>query len=138
VHVRPGTPELIPQLGYLIERPRHVLGGGSEWSLSPDELERAFPGSLGEAVELGHVLWLDPRAEGDADPVEPISTGMAAIELTRATPAAADDFPTVLARMSQLAAGARCGRLRPGELESSLDAIVAWIEAEPAPAIGPR
>lgn len=136
VHVRPGTPELIPQLAYLSRQPRHELGGGSEWSLSPEELEWVFPGGLGDAVELGHVLWLEPRQEGEAAPVEPISSGVAAIELTRATPAAADDFQAVLARMSQLAASAHCGRLRPGELESSLDAIVAWVEAAPAPGTG--
>ena len=43
LHVRPGTPELIPELGFLLERPRNQLGGGIEWTLPPWELECAFP-----------------------------------------------------------------------------------------------
>src|SRR5262249_38357962 len=46
LHVRPGTPELIPELRFLHQRPRRQLGGGSEWAVTPHDLEHALPGCL--------------------------------------------------------------------------------------------
>lgn len=132
VHVRPGTPELIAELAFLGERPRHALGGGSEWSLLPAELAQVFPGCVGEACELGYVLLLGARHDAESSVVEPISGALAAVELTRATPAAADDFQAVLARMSALTERARCGRLDPGVLSGALEAVLEWI-GEDAP-----
>lgn len=131
LHIRPGTPELVPQLGFLLERPRDQLGGGSEWSLSPAELDTVFPGCLGGPVAPLHVLLVEPRRDGAPSRLEPLPSGVAAVELTRAAAAAATDFATVLARMSLLAGKARCARLYPGSLKSSLDLIVGWL-GEPA------
>src|SRR4029079_13722253 len=41
LHIRPGTPELIPELAFLRDRPQQRLGGGIEWTLAPDQLARA-------------------------------------------------------------------------------------------------
>jgi hypothetical protein len=131
LHIRPGTPELVPQLAFLLERPRDQLGGGSEWSLSPAELDEVFPGCLGGPVAPMHVLLVEPRREGAASRLEPLASGVAAVELTRAAAAAATDFATVLARMSLLAGKTRCARLHPGSLESSLDLIIDWLGEPP-------
>jgi hypothetical protein len=78
-----------------------------------------------------HVLLVEPRREGAASRLEPLASGVAAVELTRAAAAAATDFATVLARMSLLAGKTRCARLHPGSLESSLDLIIDWLGEPP-------
>jgi hypothetical protein len=130
LHVRPGTPELIGELRFLEDRPRHQLGGGSEWCLLPDELEQVFPGCLAEAAPLGHIVLLEQRIGDGTSVLERIPAGIAAVELVRATAAAADDFPAVLQRTSRLVDGVRCARLEPGALESSLDVLLEWISAD--------
>jgi len=129
VHIRPGTPELIGELAFLQRRPRYELGGGNEWSLLPDELETVFPGCLGGPAQVTHALLVEQRNDGGESALEPVPSALAAVELLRATPAAADDFGGVLQRFSTLAGGLSCARLRPGTLESSLDLIVDWFES---------
>src|SRR5262249_30026441 len=46
--LRPGTPELVAGLGFLLDREPDDVGAGRKWPLLPDELERTFPGCLGE------------------------------------------------------------------------------------------
>jgi hypothetical protein len=130
LHVRPGTPELVPALSYLHDRPRHMLGGGIEWTVSPAELEAVLPGCLGEPSELTHVLLLGERSHASGSPViTPIPSAMAAVELLAGTYWAAVDFDGGLAKLSGIVAGARCGRIVAGALDPTIEAIVSWIEA---------
>lgn len=130
VHVRPGTPELIEPLRFLSTRPRIELGGGSEWALLPADLEHAFPGALGTAGPLTHVLLLEERQPGPAR-LSPLPAGIAALELMRATPTAAVAFDDVLARLVHLTGRAHCARLTPGDLPSTIYTVLEWLrEAE--------
>ena len=129
VHVRPGTPELIPALSFVADLPRHELGGGTEWSVEPAALERELPGCLGAAAPLGAVLLLDGPPEPGAEPVlTPIAGAVAAMELLRGTWSASRDFPGALRRIGRLLGGVACARLRAGALEPTLDAVIAWSE----------
>ena len=126
-HVRPATLELIPQLAFLEGLPRQQLGGGSEWSLTPESLDRVFPGCLGGPSTVSNILLLEAGDHEGRSALEPLAAAQAAIELVRATPAAAEAFTPVLARLSRLADGARCALLRPGTLESALDLVTDWV-----------
>jgi hypothetical protein len=127
LQIRPGTPEMVGELRFLLERPPRDLGAGPKWPLPPDELERVFPGCLGGPAPLRHIVLLGSRAEGTTSTLDPVSSGCAAVELLRATSAAAAEFGPVLARMSQLVEGCRCALLRPGSLSSSVDLLSAWL-----------
>jgi hypothetical protein len=130
MHVRPGTPALIPELRFLHDRPRRQLGGGSEWAVAPHDLARAFPGCLAEAAPLRSVLLLDglPGA-GERPAITPVPAALAALELLGSAWAASVDFGGTLTYVSQLLDSVSCARLRVGALEPTLDAIVAWLEA---------
>jgi hypothetical protein len=128
LHVRPGTPELIPELGFLVQRPRRRLPGGEEWALRPEELARVFPGSLGEATELRHVVLLGPRSDRGAPRLEEVPGAIAAVELVGCTMAACDAFQPVLERMARLVEGARCARLVPGAPAASGELLLAWLD----------
>jgi hypothetical protein len=130
VHVRPGTPELIPELRFLYDRPRHARGGGSEWAVAPQDLERALPGCLGQPVPLRHVLLLEgaPRSV-DTPEIRSIPAAVAALELLRGAWGASVDFEAALAQTGQLLGEARCARLRSSALEPTLDRILSWLEA---------
>lgn len=129
VHMRPGTPELIPALGFLREQPQQRLGGGVEWSLTPAALAQAFPGCLALAAPLRYVLLLDGVPQpGGVPAITPAPAALAAMELLRGTWAASRDFSGALARMSRLMNGAVCARLRAGAFEPTLDAIIGWLE----------
>jgi hypothetical protein len=127
--LRPGTPELFAGLGFLLEREPADLGAGRKWPLLPDELEQTFPGCLGEAAPLRHIVLLGEVHEG-ASMLEPVATGIAAVELARMTAATAGSpgLKPVLERMARLVEGCRIARLRRGSLESSLDAVAAWLQ----------
>jgi hypothetical protein len=129
LHVRPGTPELIPELGFLYQRPRHELGGGSEWAVTPRDLECALPGCLAAVAPLRYVLLLEgtPGA-GASVAITPIPAALAALELLRGTWATSVDFGSTLAQVGRLLDGVTCARLRVGALEPTLDAVVAWLE----------
>jgi hypothetical protein len=130
LHVRPGTPELIPELRFLHERPRHQLGGGSEWAVTPRDLEQAMPGCLALAAPLRYVLLLEGTPRADQSPaIMPIPAALAALELLRGAWAASVDFDSALAQVGRLLDGVACARLRVGPLEPTLDAILAWLEA---------
>lgn len=129
VHVRPGTPELVPSLRFLHDRERHTLGGGIEWALAPAELARALPGGLAGPAPLGHVLLLDgePRAQRTPQITE-VPAALAAMELLRGTPSAAGGVGPALRRIAALVEGAVCARLRAGALDETLDLVVDWLE----------
>ena len=127
LQVRPGTPELITELSFLTERPLVDLGGGVKWTLGLADLEQAFPGSLAGPAPLRHVVLIGERAGDGASSLEPVTTGFAAVELVRATPAAAESFTPSLERIGGLLAGCRCARLHPGSLESSVELLLGWL-----------
>jgi hypothetical protein len=131
LHIRPGTVGLVPELDFLHERPRHQLGGGIEWALTQDELGQVLPAAPAAAAPLRAVLLLD----GAPDPartgaVLPLPPAVAAMELLRSTWKASIDFDGTMAAVVHLVAGARCGRLEVGELESTLDAVTGWLEED--------
>ena len=74
VHVRPDTIGLIPALGFLADRPRLTLGGGSEWALTPAELRERWDGMAPQAGPLAAILLLE-GVPGAADPT--VSTDLA-------------------------------------------------------------
>ena len=128
LHIRPGTPELVVELAFIKERPSQPIGGGGfQWSLLPQELERAFPACLAEPAPLRHVVLLEPRGTATTSVLEPVSKGALAIELVRSTPAAATDFAGAMERVTRLTEGTRCARLRPGSLASSVEVLLAWL-----------
>lgn len=133
LHIRPGTPELIPELAFLRDQPQQRLGGGIEWSLTPDQLARVLPGGLASAVPPRYVLLLDGPPRPEADPaLVSISAAMTTIELLRGTWAASIDFAGGLARIGRLLDGVACARLRAGALEPTLDVLMQWLEAQHA------
>jgi hypothetical protein len=131
LHIRPGTPELIPELGFLRDRPRRQLGGGIEWVLAPGELEQALPGCLARPAPLRFVLLLDgaPWPAG-APALTPVPAALATMELLRGTWAASVDFTAGLERVGRLLGGARCARLRAAALDPTLDCITQWLERQ--------
>jgi len=131
LHVRPGTPELIPELAFLECQPQQRLGGGIEWSLAPAEVARVFPGSLASAAPLRYVLLLDGAPQPERPPaITPMPAALATMELLRGTWAASRDFTGGLARLSRLMEGTCCARLQSGGLDATLDAIGTWLEAQ--------
>jgi hypothetical protein len=131
LHVRPGTPELIPELAFLQHQPQQRLGGGIEWSLAPAEVARVFPGSLAPAAPLRYVLLLDGAPQPDRPPsITPAPAALATMELLRGTWAASRDFAGGLAHLSRLMNGVVCARLQSGALDATLDAISTWLEAQ--------
>ncbi len=127
LHVRPGTPDLIPELGAIEQPPAGPLST-REWPLPHAELEHIFPGCLAEPAPLRHVVLLGPRTERVAALLEPIPGALAAVELVAATPAAVEYFDAVLQRTARLVEGARCARLHPGTLASSRDLLLEWLD----------
>jgi hypothetical protein len=129
LHVRPGTPELVPALSFVHDLPRHTLGGGIEWSVEPALIERALPGCLGQAAPLGHVLLLDGRPAPEREPtIAAIPAAMATMELLKGTYSASLGFAGALRRLSAALDGVTCARLTPGALEPTLDLVTAWLE----------
>jgi hypothetical protein len=110
--------------------PQHHLGGGIEWTLSPEDLDRAFPGCLAPAAPLGYVILLEgtPRADG-IPAITAVSPALATMELLRGTWGASVDFADGLAHIGKLLNNVSCARLRVGALEPTLDCIFRWLEA---------
>jgi hypothetical protein len=127
VHVRPATLELIPDLGFLQERPRLTLGGGSEWALTPAEIRDRWGGTPPAAGPLAAVILLEgvPGA-GDAA-VSPVSPAIASLELTRSSWAASVDFGGTLSGLAAVTSAVPCARLRSGPLQRTLDAVTGWL-----------
>ncbi len=129
LHIRPQTVGLVPELGFLEERPRHQLGGGIEWALSQEELGHVLPAASAVAAPLRAVLLLDGTPDpGRPGTVTPLPPAVAALELLRSTWKASIDFDGTMATIVRLVSQARCGRLTVGELESTLDAVTGWLE----------
>jgi hypothetical protein len=132
LHVRPESLGLFPELGFLRQIEPHELGGGSEWSVAPAALQRAFGTRVAETARVGVVVLLDGDPVPDASPrLEPVAGAIAAMELLRGTPAAAWDFDGVLTRMPLLLSEVPCARLRSARLEDTVDAVLAFAGLEP-------
>lgn len=129
VHVRPATLDLIPALGFLRERPRLTLGGGSEWALTPAELRDRWGGTPSAASPLAAVILLEgvPGA-GDAT-VTPVSPAIASLELTRSSWAASVAFGATLSGLAAVTSSVPCARLRSGALDRTLDVVTGWLAA---------
>jgi|HigsolmetaAR201D_1030396.scaffolds.fasta_scaffold09407_4 hypothetical protein len=133
LHVRPGTVNLIPELRFLLDRPRYHIGGGSEWALTPNDLIRIFPHALAAPAPLRGVLLLEGTPQAyEAPTITPIPSALAALELLRSSWAASIDFNDALTSVSRLLSQVACARLRVGPLGPTLDAVVAWQEANRA------
>lgn len=131
LHIRPGTPELLSELAFLNERPPRALPHAEfQWTLPPRELEQAFPACLADAAPLRHVVLLEPRGTATTSVLEPVSKGVLAIEIVRSTTSAATDFDATMERVTQLIRDARCARLRPGRLESSIEVLLEWLDRD--------
>jgi len=131
LHIRPGTPELIPELAYLHDQPQQRLGGGIEWSLSPDQLAQALAGGLAPAAPPRYVLLLDGPPRPQAEPaLVALPAAVATLELLRGTWAASVDFSAGLARIGRLLDGVVCARLQAGAFEPTLDVLMQWLEAQ--------
>jgi hypothetical protein len=127
VHVRPDTIGLIPALGFLTDRPRLTLGGGSEWALTPAELRDRWGGTAPEAGPLAAILLLEGVPGGAEPSVTPVSAAIAALELTRSSWAASIAFGETLTRLGDVASSVPCARLRSGPLEPTLDVVADWL-----------
>jgi hypothetical protein len=135
LHIRPQALELFPELGFLAEIEPHELGGGSEWSVGPDALGRAFGTAVAGSARLDAVVLLDGDPIADATPeLEPVRGAMAAMELLRGTPSAAWDFDGVLARLPRIVSDVPCARLRSARLDETVDAVLAWAADAPSAA----
>jgi hypothetical protein len=130
VHVRPGTPELVPELAFLSSRNQHPLSGGFQWTLGFDELARIFPGRFPGPAALGHIVFLDPRTDRTESRLEPVSKGVAVVDLVRSTTATPSHFEGVMGRMASLVEDVPCLRLIPGRLESSVELISRLVEED--------
>ncbi len=131
LHVRPDTLRLIPRLAFLADRPRLVLGGGSEWALTPSELHARFgiegADSRPAAGPLAAVLIVDGIPGLGVPSVTPLSPALAAMELARGSWAASADFVGCLARLAAATSRVPCGRLVNGPLRPTLDVIESWL-----------
>jgi hypothetical protein len=123
VHVRPATLDLIPALGFLAERPRLTLGGGSEWALTPAELRDRWGGTQPAAGPLAAIILLDGVPGANEPSLTAISPAIASLELTRSSWAASVAFGNTLARLATFASSVPCARLRSGPLERTLDVV---------------
>ena len=117
LHVSPSTVELVPEFRFLQTRPRQDLGGGSEWSVSTADLDRAFGSVVAGPTPLGAIVLLDERGDAiEAPSISPVTGAETAIALLRGTPAAGDDFSGTLARLAAIAGSVPTLRLRATEL----------------------
>lgn len=127
LHIRPGSLDLFPELGFLAGVPAHELGGGGEWAIGPEGLQRAFGTSVVSAARIGAVVLLDGDPSPDAAPDLSVVPGaIATMELLRGTPSAAWDFEGALARLARIVADVPAARLRSGRLDETVDAVLAW------------
>jgi hypothetical protein len=132
LHVSPATAGLLPELAFLHDRPRHDLGGESEWSVTPADLARAFGTRDAGPARLAAILLLDGAPDPDRAPeITRVAPALATMELLRGTPAAADDFAGTMRRLSDIAVGVATARLRVGELDRTAALVGDWMRALP-------
>jgi hypothetical protein len=131
LHIRPGTPELLAGFDFVTRSPQADLGGGNRWTVTPGQLQRALPGSLGAASPLRGVVLLDLLApEAARTELIPVPAAIAAVELSRATPALEYHLQAVLTRLGGLLEGIRCARLTMGGLDEACRLLAAWLDED--------
>jgi hypothetical protein len=132
LHIRPSSLGLFPELGFLADVPAYELGGGSEWSVGPDDLRRAFGTSVATTARIGAVVLLDGDPSADAAPdLSAVPGAIATMELLRGTPSAAWDFDGALGRLPRIVADVPTARLRSGRLDETVDTVLAWATGRP-------
>jgi hypothetical protein len=132
LHVSPTTVELLPELGFLATRPRQDLGAGSEWSVTVEDLERAFGTAVAPPSPLVAIVLLDDRGDPAEEPaIESVSGAEATITLLRGTPAAARDFGTTMARLGAIAGCVPAFRLRATDVTRTAAALRAHMAGIP-------
>jgi hypothetical protein len=125
IHVRPATIGLIPELVSLADRPRHELGGGSEWSAAPAEIAALLGGRLGVAAPLAAVVLLEGTPDPTAEPrIRQEFPAVAAIELLRSTWAASTGFSATLDAVGGMVATVPCLRLSVGQFDRTVDRLI--------------
>lgn len=130
LHVRSSTLDLLPELDFLLDRPRHDLGGGSEWSVTVDDLERAFGTRIEPATPLAAIVLLDADPDPARGPsLERVPAAVAAMELLRGTPAATRDFAGTMARLGAITSTIPTARLRAGELDHTAATVIDWLRS---------
>jgi hypothetical protein len=127
LHVRPSALDLFPELGFLAAIEPYELGGGSEWAVGPDAVQRAFGTFVLEMARVSAVVLLDGDPVADAMPeLTPVPSAIGTMELLRGTPAAAWDFDGVLARLPAIVGDVPCAKIRSARLEATVDAVLDW------------
>ena len=127
LHVRPAALELFPELGFLAAIEPYELGGGSEWAVGPDAVQRAFGTFVVDMARVSAVVLLDGDPVADGVPeLSPVPSAIATMELLRGTPAAAWDFDGVLARLPAIVGDVPCAKIRSARLEATVDAVLDW------------
>jgi hypothetical protein len=127
LHVRPSALDLFPELGFLAAIEPHELGGGSEWAVGPDAIQRAFGTFVHDSARVSAVVLLDGDPVADAMPeLTPVPSAIGTMELLRGTPAAAWDFDGVLARLPAIVGDVPCAKIRSARLEETVDAVLEW------------
>jgi hypothetical protein len=127
LHVRPSALDLFPELGFLAAIEPYELGGGSEWAVGPDAIQRAFGTLVPDMARVSAVVLLDGDPVADAMPeLSPVPSAIGTMELLRGTPAAAWDFDGVLARLPAIVGDVPCAKIRSARLEATVDAVLEW------------
>ena len=129
VHVRPATIRLIPELAVLEDRPRHELGGGSEWSVTAAEVAGLLGSRVADAAPPAAVVLLDGTPDPAAPPrIRDAFPAVATLELLRSTWAASADFAGTLEAVGGMLSGVPCVRLSAGELNRTIDTLLAHLQ----------
>ena len=130
-HVRPATLGLIPELGPLAGRPAVRLGGGVEWTVSPQEVVGLLGGRLADPAPLSAVLILDGTPDPTIAPrLSEVTPAVAALELLRTTWAASVDFTGTLRSIGAMLAGIPCLRLAVGDFEATVATVAERLEQD--------
>jgi hypothetical protein len=131
VHVRPASVGLIPELAVLRTRPRHELGGGSEWSVRPDEIAPMLGGRLSPATRLAGVVLLDGAPDPTRAPrIRDETPAIAALELLRSTWATSADFAGTLETVAGAVASVPCVRLAVGRFDATIEMLTNRLAAD--------
>jgi hypothetical protein len=129
VHVRPDTTRLIPELAALEGRPRHELGGGSEWSVTAAEVAALLGGRVTDAAPPAAVVLLDGSPDPTAAPrIRDEFPAVATLELLRSTWATSADFAGTLEAVGGMLSGVPCVRLSVGQFDRTIDTLLGHLE----------
>lgn len=127
IHVSPQTVALLPELDFLAPRPRQALGGDSEWSVSPNDVMRAFGGKLATPTRLAGIVLLSDRPDATRVPrLRAVPAALATMELLGETPATARDFTGTMARLAAITQNVACVQLDVGGLQATEATVRAW------------